>query len=185
MRPAQSLARRGDRIHPRPCGRARAAASRLHRPSARPEPQVRRMAFFDSHCHLDPMRYGGELDQTCSSRPGRPGVVGMARHRHAARADSEAAAELAAREAGMSWPPPASIPTTSARSPQMSGIASSGSWRPDGRRRSARPDSTGMRTGSPRDVQRDSFDRHLRLAQELRPAGRRPYPGEHPRRARH
>ena len=57
------------------------------------------MAYFDSHCHLDPMRYGDDLPQVIA-RARSAGVTGMTVIGTRA-ADSEAAAELAAREPGL------------------------------------------------------------------------------------
>ena len=57
------------------------------------------MEYFDSHCHLDPMRFGAELPAVLE-RAREAGVVGMAVIGTRA-ADSEAAAALAAREPGL------------------------------------------------------------------------------------
>ena len=56
-------------------------------------------ALFDSHCHLDPMRFGAELPDVLA-RARAAGVTGMTVIGTRA-ADSEAAAELAAREQGV------------------------------------------------------------------------------------
>ena len=57
------------------------------------------MDYFDSHCHLDPMRYGDELPDVLA-RARAAGVSGMTVVGTRA-ADSEAAAELASRERGV------------------------------------------------------------------------------------
>jgi TatD DNase family protein len=57
------------------------------------------MEFFDSHCHLDPQRYGEDLPDVLS-RARAAGVTGMAVIGTRA-ADSEAASALAAREPGI------------------------------------------------------------------------------------
>ena len=46
-------------------------------PPFRLEPVLSRMAYFDSHCHLDPMRFHGELLEVLSRARGA-GVSGMA-----------------------------------------------------------------------------------------------------------
>ena len=57
------------------------------------------MAFYDSHCHLDPMRYGDDLPQVLA-RARAAGVTKMTVIGTRA-ADSLAAADLAAREPGL------------------------------------------------------------------------------------
>ena len=57
------------------------------------------MAFYDSHCHLDPMRYGDDLPQVLA-RARAAGVTKMTIIGTRA-ADSLAAADLAAREPGL------------------------------------------------------------------------------------
>jgi len=122
------------------------------------------MEFFDSHCHLDPARYGADL----------PAVLGRARAAGVTRmqvigtraADSEAAAELAARERGVTAA--AGIhPNDTGDLPadewdRVVKLASSGLVNAIGE--------TGLdwyRDFAPRESQRDFFDRHLRLAQSL------------------
>jgi Tat protein secretion system quality control protein TatD with DNase activity len=57
------------------------------------------MDLVDSHCHLDPMRYGADLPDVLA-RARAAGVVGIVVVGTRA-ADSEAAAALAARESGI------------------------------------------------------------------------------------
>ena len=57
------------------------------------------MDLVDSHCHLDPMRYGADLPDVLT-RARTAGVVGIVVVGTRA-ADSEAAASLAAREPGV------------------------------------------------------------------------------------
>lgn len=123
------------------------------------------MAYFDSHCHLDPMRYGGDLPDVLA-RARAAGLVGMTVIGTRA-ADSEAAADLAARE-------PDIVAAAGIHPNDVADIA------PDewdrvvkvlttGRARAV--GETGLdwyRDVAPRDLQRDFFDRHLRVAQELR-----------------
>jgi len=121
------------------------------------------MEYFDSHCHLDPMRYGADL----------AGVLGRAREAGVTRMavigtralDSEAAAELAASEPG--------LVAAAGIHPNDSAEAEPDEWDrivslvTDGR--VAAVGETGLdwyRTTAARDVQRDFFDRHIRLAQE-------------------
>lgn len=123
------------------------------------------MAFYDSHCHLDPMRYGEDL----------PGVIARARAAGVTKmtvigtraADSEAAAELAAREPGV-------VSAAGIHPNDVAEIAAD-EWDrvvrllSTGRARAV--GETGLdwyRDFAPRELQRDFFDRHLRLAQETR-----------------
>jgi len=123
------------------------------------------MAFFDSHCHLDPMRYGDDLPQVIA-RARAAGVTQMVVIGTRA-ADSEAAATLAAREEGI-------ISAAGIHPNDVAEIATD-EWDrvvqllADGRSRVV--GETGLdwyRDFAPRQLQRDFFDRHLRLAQELR-----------------
>ncbi|NBW85859.1 MAG: TatD family deoxyribonuclease [Planctomycetia bacterium] len=120
------------------------------------------MEYFDSHCHLDPMRFGAEL----------PDVLGRARAAGVTRmavigtraADSEAAAELAAREQG--------LVAAAGIHPNDVAEAEPGEWERIERLvqggRVAAVGETGLdwyRTTAPAELQREFFDRHLRLAQ--------------------
>lgn len=122
------------------------------------------MEFFDSHCHLDPMRFGTEL----------PEVLGRARAAGVTRmtvigtraADSEAAADLASREPGIVAAVGIHPNDVAEAEPdewdRIERLAKSG--------RVAAIGETGLdwyRTSSPPDRQRDYFDRHLRLAGRL------------------
>ena len=120
------------------------------------------MDFFDSHCHLDPMRYGVELPDVLE-RARRAGVAGMAVIGTRA-ADSEAAAALATREPG--------LVAAAGIHPNDAAEAEPGEWDQivalveSGR--VAAVGETGLdwyRTTAPPDLQRDFFDRHIRLAQ--------------------
>ncbi|MFM8735961.1 MAG: TatD family hydrolase [Pirellulales bacterium] len=122
------------------------------------------MEFYDSHCHLDPMRFGAELpDVIARSRAAgvtRLTVIGTR------AADSEAAAELAGREAG--------IVAAAGIHPNDVSEAEPGEWdrivRLAESGRVAAIGETGLdwyRTTAPPELQRESFDRHLRLAQRL------------------
>lgn len=122
------------------------------------------MEFFDSHCHLDPARYGADL----------PAVLGRARAAGVTRmqvigtraADSEAAAELAAREEG--------VTAAAGIHPNDTGDLPADEWdRVVKLASSGRVNAIGetgldwFRDFAPRESQRDFFDRHLRLAQSL------------------
>lgn len=122
------------------------------------------MEFFDSHCHLDPARYGADL----------PAVLGRARAAGVTRmqvigtraADSEAAAELAAREQG--------VMAAAGIHPNDTGDLPADEWdRVVKLASSGRVNAIGetgldwYRDFAPRESQRDFFDRHLRLAQSL------------------
>ena len=122
------------------------------------------MELYDSHCHLDPMRFGGELaDVLARARAAgvtRLTVIGT-------RAlDSEAAAELAGREAG--------VVAAAGIHPNDVAEAEPGEWdrivRLVEAGRVAAVGETGLdwyRTTAAPDMQREWFDRHLRLAQRL------------------
>jgi len=121
-------------------------------------------ALFDSHCHLDPMRFGGELPDVLA-RARAAGVTGMTVIGTRA-ADSEAAADLAARESG--------VVAAAGIHPNDVAEAEPDEWdrivRLAESGRVAAIGETGLdwyRTTAPADMQRDSFDRHLRLAQRL------------------
>jgi len=122
------------------------------------------MEFFDSHCHLDPMRYGGELPQVIA-RARAAGVAGMAVIGTRA-ADSEAAADLAAREAGVVAAAGIHPNDVAAAEPdewdRVTRLIASG--------RVGAVGETGLdwyRDTAPRPLQADFFDRHIRLAQKL------------------
>lgn len=120
------------------------------------------MVLFDSHCHLDPMRYHGELPDVLA-RARAAGVTGMAVIGTRAF-DSEAAAAMAAREPG--------LVASAGIHPNDVAEVEPGEWdrivalATEGR--VAAVGETGLdwyRDHAPRDVQREWFDRHLRLAQ--------------------
>jgi TatD DNase family protein len=122
------------------------------------------MDLFDSHCHLDPMRFGTELPEVLA-RARIAGVTRMAVIGTRA-ADSEAAAELAGREPG--------IVAAAGIHPNDVAEAEPGEWdrieRLAGSSRVAAVGETGLdwyRTTAPPELQREYFDRHLRLAQRL------------------
>lgn len=122
------------------------------------------MELFDSHCHLDPMRFGDELPEVIS-RARAAGVTRCAVIGTRA-ADSEAAAELAAREPGVvaaAGVHPNDVAEAQADEwDRIVALAESG--------RVAAVGETGLdwyRTSASKDLQRDWFDRHLRLAQRL------------------
>lgn len=123
------------------------------------------MAYFDSHCHLDPMRYGADLALVID-RARAAGLVGMAVIGTRA-GDSEAAADLAAREAD--------VVAAVGIHPNDVGEIAGDEWDRVSRLvatdRAAAVGETGLdwyRAAAPRELQRDFFDRHLRLAQEFR-----------------
>ncbi|MFM8890882.1 MAG: TatD family hydrolase [Planctomycetia bacterium] len=123
------------------------------------------MELFDSHCHLDPMRFGDDLPAVIA-RAREAGVGGMAVIGTRA-ADSEAAAALAAAEPG--------CVAAAGIHPNDVAEAEADEWdrivRLASAGRVAAIGETGLdwyRESAPRDVQRDFFDRHLRLAQRLR-----------------
>lgn len=122
------------------------------------------MELYDSHCHLDPMRFGADM----------PDVLARARAAGVTRltvigtraADSEAAAELAAREPG--------IVAAAGIHPNDVAEAEPGEWdrivRLVEAGRVAAVGETGLdwyRTTASPDLQREFFDRHLRLAQRV------------------
>ena len=122
------------------------------------------MVFFDSHCHLDPMRYGDDL----------PGVLERARAAGVqylnvigTRAnDSESAAKLAEREPG--------VTAAAGIHPNDSADADDDEWEAVVRLvESGRVQSVGetgldwYRDSAPRERQREFFDRHIRLAQRV------------------
>ena len=122
------------------------------------------MEFFDSHCHLDPARYGDDL----------PAVLGRARAAGVTRmqligtraADSEAAADLASREQG--------VTAAAGIHPNDTGDLPADEWDRIVRLASScRVNAIGetgldwYRDFAPRESQREFFDRHLRLAQSL------------------
>jgi TatD DNase family protein len=120
------------------------------------------LELVDSHCHLDPMRYGAELPDVVA-RARAAGVIGMVVVGTRA-ADSEAAAELAAREAG--------VVAAAGIHPNDAAEIEVGEWErvvalvEQGRVGAI--GETGLdwyRTTAPPDVQRSFFDRHIRLAQ--------------------
>ena len=122
------------------------------------------MAFYDSHCHLDPMRYGEDLPQVIA-RARAAGVTKMTVIGTRA-ADSEAAADLAGREPGL-------VSAAGIHPNDVAEIAAD-EWDrvvrllTTGRVRAV--GETGLdwyRDFAPRELQRDFFDRHLRLAQDL------------------
>ena len=122
------------------------------------------MDLFDSHCHLDPMRYHGELPDVLARARGA-GVTGMAVIGTRA-VDSEAAAALAARESG--------VVATAGIHPNDVAEVEPGEWErvvalvAGGR--VAGVGETGLdwyRDHAPRELQAEWFDRHLRLAQRF------------------
>lgn len=122
------------------------------------------MAFYDSHCHLDPMRYGDELSQVLA-RARAAGVTKMTVIGTRA-GDSEAAADLAAREPGI-------VAAAGIHPNDVAEIAAD-EWDRivqllSGGRAHAVGE-TGLdwyRDFAPRELQREFFDRHLRLGQDL------------------
>jgi len=122
------------------------------------------MDLFDSHCHLDPMRFGAELPDVLA-RARAAGVTRLAVIGTRA-ADSEAAAELAGSQPG--------IVAAAGIHPNDVAEAEPGEWdrieRLAGSGRVAAIGETGLdwyRTTAAPDLQREFFDRHLRLAQRL------------------
>ena len=122
------------------------------------------MEFFDSHCHLDPMRYGADLPDVLA-RARAAGVLGMTVIGTRA-ADSEAAADLAARTPGVAAAAGLHPNDVADVGPdeweRIERLAVSG--------RVAAIGETGLdwyRTTAPPDLQREYFDRHIRLAQQL------------------
>lgn len=122
------------------------------------------MEYFDSHCHLDPMRYGDDLAPVIA-RARAAGVVGMALIGTRA-SDSEAGAELAAREIGLVAAAGIHPNDVAAIEPdewdRITRLVVSG--------RVAAIGETGLdwyRDSAAREIQREFFDRHIRLAQSL------------------
>ena len=120
------------------------------------------MEFFDSHCHLDPMRFGADLGDVLA-RARAAGVTRLAVIGTRAT-DSEAAADLAAGEPGVVAAAGLHPNDVAEVGPdewdRIERLAASG--------RVAAVGETGLdwyRTTAPPDLQRESFDRHLRLAQ--------------------
>ena len=118
--------------------------------------------YFDSHCHLDPMRYGEDLGRVLA-RARAAGIVGMAVIGTRA-ADSEAAAALAGREPG--------LVAAAGLHPNDTAEAEPGEWdRIVALVESGRVGAVGetgldwYRSSSPAEIQREYFDRHVRLAQ--------------------
>jgi len=119
------------------------------------------MECFDSHCHLDPMRYHGELPAVLA-RARAAGVTGMAVIGTRA-IDSEAAADLASREPG--------VVAAAGIHPNDVAEVQPGEWDrivalvESGR--VAAVGETGLdwyRDHAPRDLQREWFERHVDLA---------------------
>jgi TatD DNase family protein len=122
------------------------------------------MDFFDSHCHLDPMRYGEDLSQVLA-RARAAGLVGMTVIGTRA-ADSEAAAALAGQEP--------EVVAAAGVHPNDVAEAEADEWdrvtRLVASGRVGAVGETGLdwyRDTAPRELQRDFFDRHIRLAQSL------------------
>ena len=120
--------------------------------------------LFDSHCHLDPMRFGDELPDVLA-RARAAGVTGMTVIGTRA-ADSEAAADLASREPG--------VVAAAGIHPNDVAEAEPGEWdrivRLAESGRVAAIGETGLdwyRTTAPPEMQREYFDRHLDLARRL------------------
>ncbi len=118
--------------------------------------------LVDSHCHLDPMRYGADLPDVLARARGA-GVVGFVVIGTRA-ADSEAAAALAARETD--------VVAAAGIHPNDTTEVEPGEWErivalvEAGRVRAV--GETGLdwyRTTAPPEVQREFFERHIRLAQ--------------------
>lgn len=121
------------------------------------------MELFDSHCHLDPMRYGEDLPAVLA-RARAVGVGGMTLIGTRA-ADSEAAADLAAREP--------SLANAAGIHPNDVHEADPDEWDRITRLvvagRASAIGETGLdwyRDHAPRELQRDYFDRHIRLGQK-------------------
>jgi TatD DNase family protein len=122
------------------------------------------MEYFDSHCHLDPMRYGDDLPQVIA-RARAAGVVGMTLIGTRA-SDSEAAADLAAREPGFVAAAGIHPNDVAEIEPdewdRITRLVVSG--------RVAAIGETGLdwyRDSALREVQREFFDRHIHLAQSV------------------
>lgn len=122
------------------------------------------MEYFDSHCHLDPMRYGGDLPDVLA-RARAAGVTGLTVIGTRA-ADSEAAADLAGREQGLACAAGIHPNDVHEAEPdewdRITRLVASGRVQAVGE--------TGLdwyRDVAPRDLQRDFFERHIRIAQKL------------------
>ncbi|MBU6221640.1 MAG: TatD family hydrolase [Planctomycetes bacterium] len=122
------------------------------------------MDFFDSHCHLDPMRFGDDLAAVLA-RARAAGVAGLTVIGTRA-ADSEAAAALAAREPGIACAAGIHPNDVHEAEPdewdRITRLLASG--------RAQAVGETGLdwyRDAAPRDLQREYFERHIRLAQRL------------------
>jgi TatD DNase family protein len=122
------------------------------------------MDFFDSHCHLDPMRFGDDLAGVLA-RARAAGVAGLTVIGTRA-ADSEAAAALAASEPGIACAAGIHPNDVHEAEPdewdRITRLLASG--------RAQAVGETGLdwyRDAAPRDLQRESFERHIRLAQKL------------------
>jgi TatD DNase family protein len=122
------------------------------------------MEFFDSHCHLDPMRYGGDLPDVLA-RARAAGVTGLTVIGTRA-ADSEAATDLAGREQGLACAAGIHPNDVHEAEPdewdRITRLVASGRVQAVGE--------TGLdwyRDVAPRDLQRDFFERHIRIAQKL------------------
>lgn len=122
------------------------------------------MDFFDSHCHLDPMRYGDDLPDVLK-RSRAAGVSFM--HVIGTRAvDSETAAAFAQREEG--------VTASAGIHPNDAADADDDEWERVVRLvESGRVQSVGetgldwYRDTAPPDLQKRLFDRHIRLAQRV------------------
>ncbi len=119
------------------------------------------MEFFDSHCHLDAIRYGADLNPVLE-RARAAGVTGMAVIGTRA-IDSEAAAVISAREPGLVAAAGIHPNDVAEAEPdewdRIVALVESG--------RVAAVGETGLdwyRTTAPPEAQRDYFDRHIRLA---------------------
>ncbi len=122
------------------------------------------MDFFDSHCHLDPMRFGDDLAAVLA-RARAAGVAGLTVIGTRA-ADSEEAAALAAREPGIACAAGIHPNDVHEAEPdewdRITRLLASG--------RAQAVGETGLdwyRDAAPRDLQREYFERHIRLAQRL------------------
>jgi len=122
------------------------------------------MDFFDSHCHLDPMRYGSDLPDVLNR--GRAAGVSFMHVIGTRAADSEAAAALAQREEG--------VTASAGIHPNDAADADDDEWEQVVRLvESGRVQSVGetgldwYRDTAPPDLQKRLFDRHIRLAQRV------------------
>lgn len=122
------------------------------------------MDFFDSHCHLDPMRYGAELPFVLERA--RAAGVRFMQVIGTRAVDSEAAAALAGREQGLTAAagihPNDAADADDAEWERIVQLVESG--------RVSAVGETGLdwyRDTAPPDRQRQLFDRHIRLAQRV------------------